>query len=85
MTTPPTNPPTDQSSLVFVPWVRSGAAAAIDVIDTLAAQMGVANITANLTVNGQTNVPPMTVRLRGPADIIGRTRRRGFGRRVVGP
>jgi hypothetical protein len=68
--TTPTNP-TDQSNLAFLPWVRTGAAAAIDVPDTLAAQLGVANITASLTVNEKISVPPLTVRLRGPADIIG--------------
>src|SRR5262245_16819440 len=69
MTTPTTQ--TDQSNLAFMPWVRTGAAAAIDAPDTLAAQLGVANITASLTVNDQISVPPLTVRLRGPADIIG--------------
>jgi hypothetical protein len=67
----PSTPDDDHSSLVFVPWVRTGVAAAIDVTDTLGAQLGVADITANLTVNGDTNLPPLTVRLRGPADIIG--------------
>jgi hypothetical protein len=59
------------ASVVFLPWVRQGAAAAINVADTLGANMrGAVDLKATLAIN---NVPgdPITVRLRGPADIVG--------------
>ncbi len=59
------------ASLSFLPWVRQGAASAITVADTLgAAQPGVANIAAAVTLNGAA-VPGVAVRLRGPADVLG--------------
>ena len=59
------------ASVVFLPWVRQGAAAAINVADTLGANMrGAVDLKATLAING---VPgdPITVRLRGPADVVG--------------
>lgn len=57
--------------LNFLPWVRQGAAAAITTTDTLnSAQSAVASVTVALTLNGAA-VPAMSVRLRGPADVIG--------------
>ena len=57
--------------LSFVPWVRQGTAAAIAVQDTLGSNLrGEAALTANLTINGSA-VPPVTLRLRGPADVVG--------------
>ena len=59
------------ANLSFLPWVRQGAAAAISTVDTLgAAQRAVADLTAALAVN-DAPVPPITVRLRGPADVVG--------------
>lgn len=59
------------ASVVFLPWVRQGAAAAITVADTLGANMrGAVDLKATLAIN---SVPgdPVTVRLRGPADVVG--------------
>jgi hypothetical protein len=59
------------ASVVFLPWVRQGAAAAINVADTLGSSMrGVVDLKATLAIN---SVPgdPITVRLRGPADVVG--------------
>jgi hypothetical protein len=61
----------ENADVVFFPWVRQGAAAAIGVIDTLKpAQRGVVDLTANLSVNSAP-AAPVTVRLRGPADVVG--------------
>ena len=60
-----------QASLSFLPWVRQGAAAAITTPDSLGAgQRAVADLSAVLSVNGSA-APPVTVRLRGPADVVG--------------
>ena len=59
------------ASVVFLPWVRQGAAAAINVADTLGSNMrGAVDLKATLAIN---SVPgdPVTVRLRGPADVVG--------------
>lgn len=59
------------ASVVFLPWVRQGAAAAINVADTLGANMrGAVVLKATLAIN---SVPgdPIAVRLRGPADVVG--------------
>jgi hypothetical protein len=59
--------------LSFLPWVRQGAAAAITAkdTDTLGSQQsGVADVTAVLTLNN-TSLPTISVRLRGPADVLG--------------
>ena len=59
------------ASVVFLPWVRQGAAAAINVADTLNSGMrGAVDLKATLAIN---SVPgdPITVRLRGPADVVG--------------
>jgi hypothetical protein len=59
------------ASVVFLPWVRQGAASAINVADTLGSNMrGAVDLKATLAING---VPgdPITVRLRGPADVLG--------------
>jgi hypothetical protein len=64
-------PTTQAAALTFVPWVRQGAASAITRVDTLgAAQPAVADLAATLAVNGNA-LPPVTVRLRGPADVLG--------------
>ncbi len=60
-----------QASLTFLPWVRQGAASLIATRDTLSAdQPGAASLSAALTIN-TTVMPPVTVRLRGPADVVG--------------
>ena len=64
----PNDPPA--ASLTFLPWVRQGVAAAVTTPDTLGKQRGVVDLNAVLKVNG-TPRPPMTVRLRGPADVVG--------------
>jgi hypothetical protein len=62
---------TAQASLTLLPWVRQGAAALISTPDTLGAnQPGVVNLNAVLSIN-TTAIPPVTVRLRGPADVVG--------------
>jgi hypothetical protein len=59
------------ASLRFLPWVRQGAAAAIATVDTLGpGQPAVAEVAAALTLN-DAPVPGLTVRLRGPADVVG--------------
>src|SRR5215831_14954998 len=65
---PSTSP---DANLSFLPWVRQGAAAAIATVDTLgAAQRAVADLSAALTIN-DTPAQPISVRLRGPADVVG--------------
>jgi len=59
------------ASVVFLPWVRQGAAAAINTPDTLGSDMrGAVDLTATLTINRSQSVP-VPVRLRGPADVVG--------------
>lgn len=58
------------ANLSFLPWVRQGAAATIAAVDTLAPQPAVATLAAVVTINTITPVP-VTVRLRGPADVVG--------------
>src|SRR5687767_5029038 len=59
------------ASVVYFPWVRQGAAAAINTADTLGVNMrGAVDLTATLTVNGTPGVQ-VPVRLRGPADVVG--------------
>jgi hypothetical protein len=59
------------ASLTFLPWVRQGAASLIATPDTLGAQQhGVVDLSATLSVN-TTVMPPIAVRLRGPADVVG--------------
>lgn len=60
-----------KGNVVFLPWVRQGAAAAIDTADTLDDNLrGAVDLTATLTING-TPPMPVPVRLRGPADVVG--------------
>src|SRR5262245_33947519 len=57
--------------LSFLPWVRQGAASAIATVDSLgSAQAAVADVAITLNVNNAP-MPPVTVRLRGPADVVG--------------
>lgn len=58
------------ANLSFLPWVRQGAAATIGASDTLSLQTAVANLSVAVTING-TQPVPVTVRLRGPADVVG--------------
>src|SRR5512145_285201 len=59
------------ASVVFVPWVRQGAASAINVADTLGSNMrGAVDLKATLAINSVAG-DPVTVRLRGPADVVG--------------
>src|SRR5690606_15328474 len=59
------------ANLSFLPWVRDGAAGAITVVDTLEpAQPAAADVSLVLDVNGAA-LPPVSLRLRGPADVIG--------------
>lgn len=65
MSTPP------NANIVFLPWVRQGAAAAIKLPDTLGANLrGAVDLTVTLTINAAQTVP-VPVRLRGPADVVG--------------
>jgi hypothetical protein len=62
---------TPNANVVFLPWVRQGAAGAINTPDTLNANLrGAIDLTATLTINSAQNVP-VPVRLRGPADVVG--------------
>src|SRR5687767_15093654 len=59
------------ANVVLLPWVRQGAAAAINRADTLGPNMrGAVDITATVTINDVEGVP-IQVRLRGPADVVG--------------
>ena len=59
------------ANLSFLPWVRQGAAGAIDTVDTLGAgQPAVADVSIVLAVNSAP-LPTVQVRLRGPADVAG--------------
>ena len=59
------------ATLSFLPWTRQGAAASVNAPDPLNANLsGAAQLTANVAVNGAP-VPAVTVRLRGPADVLG--------------
>lgn len=59
------------ASLIFLPWVRQGAAAAITVADSqLPTLAAVASVAATVTLNG-VPVPGVAIKLRGPADVIG--------------
>lgn len=59
------------ANVVFLPWVRQGAASAIKTADTLGSNMrGAVDLTATLTINTTQSVP-VPVRLRGPADVVG--------------
>jgi hypothetical protein len=60
------------ASLTFVPWVRQGVASAIATVDSLGpSQHAVAQVATTLLVNGEALQPPVTARLRGPADVMG--------------
>ena len=59
------------ANLSFLPWVRQGAAGAIQTVDTLGpGQSAVADVSITLAVNND-SLPPVPVRLRGPADVVG--------------
>src|SRR6266540_67761 len=62
--------PDPAANLSFLPWVREGAATAIPALDTLLPQRGVADLSASLAINSAPGVS-LSIRLRGPADIIG--------------
>jgi hypothetical protein len=59
------------ANVVFLPWVRQGAAAAIATHDTLGpSQRGAVDLSIGLSINGAQALP-VAVRLRGPADVVG--------------
>src|SRR5215510_16550301 len=59
------------ANLSFLPWVRQGAASAIATLDSLGpGQPAVADVSITLNVNNAP-LPPVPVRLRGPADVVG--------------
>jgi hypothetical protein len=63
--------PSPSANVVFLPWVRQGAAAAINTMDSLGSgQSGAITFTAALSIN---ITPPVSVPvlLRGPADVVG--------------
>lgn len=62
--------PDATANLSFLPSAREGAAATIATVDTLAPQGAVADLAVALTVNNNPPIP-MTVHLRGPADVVG--------------
>lgn len=53
------------ANLYFLPWVRQGAASAIDAEQ----KTGIASVNVMLTLDAKT--VPVSVKLRGPADVIG--------------
>lgn len=60
-----------EAALSFLPWIRQGAAAAIEIPDVRnPSQPGVATIDITLQINGAP-LSGTTVQLRGPADVIG--------------
>lgn len=56
------------ANVIFLPWVRQGAATAIATVDTLGSQPGSTHLTATVSVNSADPVP-MPVRLFGPSDV----------------
>ena len=64
----PTNP---AANVVFLPWIRQGAAAAIPTADNLGELPGSATLAATLTVNRADPPISMQVRLLGPSDVTG--------------
>jgi len=59
------------ASVVFLPWVRQGLAARIAMPDPLTTPLPAqAPLGVTLAVNGA-DIPPVSVRLFGPADVIG--------------
>ena len=59
------------ANLSFLPWVRQGVAGAIATVDSLGPrQAGVADVSIGLEINNSP-LPPVAVRLRGPADVVG--------------
>ena len=59
------------ATLSFLPWVRQGAASAINVAENkLPTLSPVATVAAALTLNGD-SLSQVPIRLRGPADVIG--------------
>lgn len=64
--------PNPEAALSFLPWVRQGAAAVIDVADDrTTAQPGAVSVDVTLRINSNEPLPPTKVQLRGPADVIG--------------
>src|SRR6266567_4695477 len=63
--------PTNPANVVFLPWVRQGAATAIPTDDNFGELPGSATIAAALTVNATAPPVSMQVRLLGPSDVVG--------------
>jgi hypothetical protein len=59
------------ANYVFLPWVRQGAAAGIQVADMTAGQPGVVSVSVKLQVNDDLDQIDQAVRLYGPGDVIG--------------
>lgn len=59
------------ANYVFLPWVRQGAAAGIQVTDMTAGQPGVVSVSVKLQVNDDPDQIDQPVRLYGPGDVIG--------------
>ena len=59
------------ANYVFLPWVRQGAAAGIQITDMTTAQPGVVSVSVKLQVNDDLDQINQTVRLYGPGDVIG--------------
>ncbi|MEO1091105.1 MAG: hypothetical protein AAFX81_10755 [Pseudomonadota bacterium] len=59
------------ADLVFLPWLRRGAAGGVQAVDTLGAdQPGIATTTVTLTVNASAT-PPVSVAVMGPGHVTG--------------
>src|ERR1043165_7517512 len=59
------------ANYVFLPWVRQGAAAGIQITDMTTAQPGVVSVSVKLQVNDDLDQINQTVRLYGPGEVIG--------------
>src|SRR5215204_1806883 len=59
------------ANLSLLPWIRQGAAGAINTVDTLgSAQPAAADVSVVVQVNTRA-LPAVPLRLRGPADVVG--------------
>src|SRR6185503_20886627 len=59
------------ANYVFLPWVRQGAAAGIQTLDSLSKdQAGVVSVPVNLQINSGNDID-RRVRLFGPGDVTG--------------
>ena len=61
------------ANYIFLPWVRQGAAASIQVPDRSANQRGAVSVLVQLEINNDPDSVKHDVRLYGPGDVTGIT------------